>query len=524
MAFKDSTATLLVGVYAVALCAGALAALEAQQAPAAPQGQQAAPGGRGGGRGGAAAGLFTAADANKDGFVTRDELKAAFAKWLADGDTARTGSLTQDQLASALNAALPQPVAPPAGAGGGGGRGAVQNQTPNPADVEKMTAALPDKAPAKPKQPRKVLVLAKAAGFVHSCIPLAAKTVEAIGVKTGAWSTTITYDPAAITAENLRQYDLVFLDNTTGAFLDDPNNPSVGDARKKALLEFVRSGKGLAGIHAAADSYHEQAGAARGGAATAANAPGGATAGRGGRGGGAGALLASQMMSAGDKNGDQKLSRDESIALAEVWFDKLDSDKAGKVSQQDFAARFAALLPQAAAGANGAPGGRAAGGGAARGGQPGRDTQVGTWPDFNKLIGGFFKYHWSDPQLITTKIDDPKSTITAMFHGQEFDIHDETYTFGMDTWSRTNLHILTSIDYDKMSDADKAKEDYPRADHDYGLSWIRREGKGRVFYEAHGHSERVYAIKPMLEHVLAGTQYALGDLKADDSPSVKPKK
>src|ERR1039458_697940 len=71
--------------------------------------------------------------------------------------------------------------------------------------------------------------------------------------------------------------------------------------------------------------------------------------------------------------------------------------------------------------------------------------------------------------------------------------------------------------------ADKAKEDYPRADHDYGLSWIRREGKGRVFYEAHGHSERVYAIKPMLEHVLAGVQYALGDLKADDSPSVKAK-
>ena len=43
-----------------------------------------------------------------------------------------------------------------------------------------------------------------------------------------------------------------------------------------------------------------------------------------------------------------------------------------------------------------------------------------------------------------------------------------------------------------------------------------------MFYEAHGHSERIYAIKPMLEHVLAGVQYALGDLKADDSPSVKP--
>jgi len=28
-------------------------------------------------------------------------------------------------------------------------------------------------------------------------------------------------------------------------------------------------------------------------------------------------------------------------------------------------------------------------------------------------------------------------------------------------------------------------------------------------------------MTPMLEHIRAGIQYALGDLKADDSPSVK---
>src|SRR5450756_1399800 len=135
MPFKDSKATLLIGVCAAALCVGAMVSLEAQQATA--------PGGRGGGRGGAAAGVFTAADANKDGFVTRDELKAAFAKWLSDGDAGRTGSLTQDQLAAAVNAALPQPAPPPAGVGWAPG---PQNQTPKPDDVEKMMAALPDKA------------------------------------------------------------------------------------------------------------------------------------------------------------------------------------------------------------------------------------------------------------------------------------------------------------------------------------------------------------------------------------------
>ena len=286
-----------------------------------------------------------------------------------------------------------------------------------PGDVEKMIAALPAKASAKPQQPRKILVLAAARGWVHSSIPLAARMMEEMGKKTGAWTATTTYEASDVNAENLKQYDAIFLDSTTGMFLDDPNDAAATAARRKALLEFVRSGKGLVGLHAASDAYH------------------GDPAGRGGPG-----------------------------------------------------------SPNAA-----------------------------LWPEFNKMIGGWFKHHWNDPQLIVVKLDDPKSPINAPFKGQPFEIRDETYTFPMDSWSRENVHVLTSVDYSKMSDEDKAKEGGgKRTDGDYGLCWIRREGKGRVFYEAHGHSERVYAITPMLEHILAGVQYALGDLKADDDPSVKP--
>jgi type 1 glutamine amidotransferase len=122
------------------------------------------------------------------------------------------------------------------------------------------------------------------------------------------------------------------------------------------------------------------------------------------------------------------------------------------------------------------------------------------------------------------KIDDPKNPVNAPFKGQEYVIVDETYTFSRNTYSRENLHVLTSIDYAKMSAEDKAKEQNPRGDGDYALSWIRREGKGRVFYEAHGHNEKVYANKLLLEHITAGLQYVLGDLPADDSPSVRATK
>jgi type 1 glutamine amidotransferase len=340
------------------------------------------------------------------------------------------------------------------------------------------------------------LVLARAAGFVHASIPLAAKTIEALGAKTGAWATTITYDAKDINTDNLKQYDAVFLASTTGAFLDDPADAAATDARRKALLEFVRGGKGLAGIHAASDSYHASgapaAGAGAGRGAAAANPLAGFSAGK---------TLAPLMVSAGDRNGNQRLDRAEVAGLADGWFDAVDTRRGGKLTQPDFAL-FALLVPKTAAPVAQGP-----------------DDQVGTWPEFNRLIGGYFKFHWLDPQQVTVKVDDAASPLTSMFKGAPLVVHDEIYTMAANSWSRDNVHVLTSIDYAKMSAEDRALEEHPRPDHDFGLSWIRREGQGRMFYEALGHSERIYAMRPILEHLLAGMQYALGDLKADDSPS-----
>jgi type 1 glutamine amidotransferase len=214
--------------------------------------------------------------------------------------------------------------------------------------------------------------------------------------------------------------------------------------------------------------------------------------------------MAQVMLTQGDRNRDQKLDRAEASALADAWFQTLDTKKTGRVTQPDFA--FFALLVPKATGAAAVPVAQ------------GPDTQVGTWPDFNRLIGGYFKFHWLDPQQITMKVDDPASPLTKMFTSTNLVVHDEIYTMGIQSFSRDNVRVLTSIDYAKMSAEDKALEDNPRPDRDYGLSWIKREGQGRVFYEALGHSERIYAMRPMLEHVLAGMQYVLGDLKADDTP------
>ena len=56
----------------------------------------------------------------------------------------------------------------------------------------------------------------------------------------------------------------------------------------------------------------------------------------------------------------------------------------------------------------------------------------------------------------------------------------EIYTMSINSWSRDNVRVLTSIDYEKMSRADRAREDHSRGDRDYGLSWI--VAKGRAAY------------------------------------------
>ena len=150
----------------------------------------------------------------------------------------------------------PAPARPPAPAPPQCGGRSSNPRVACPGDVEKMIAALPAKAPAQPQKPRRILVLAAARGWVHSSIPLAAKMMEEMGRKTGAWTATTTYEASDVNAENLKQYDAIFLDSTTGMFLDDPNDAAATAARRKALLEFVRGGKGLVGLHAASDAYH----------------------------------------------------------------------------------------------------------------------------------------------------------------------------------------------------------------------------------------------------------------------------
>lgn len=117
-------------------------------------------------------------------------------------------------------------------------------------ELEKIAAAVPKEA-AKPKSPRKVLIFWRCEGFFHgSGIAGGNKAFALMGEKTGAFSVDCSNDYAVFEPANLAKYDAVMLNNTT--YLKFPR-PEL----RQALLDYVRSGKGLIGIHAATDNFYD---------------------------------------------------------------------------------------------------------------------------------------------------------------------------------------------------------------------------------------------------------------------------
>jgi type 1 glutamine amidotransferase len=255
---------------------------------------------------------------------------------------------------------------------------------PPPGDLEKIRLAAPQDAPAKPNNPRSVLVFSGADGFVHDSIPWGEAALRIMGEKTGAYSATLSDDPAFFDRERLFQFDAVVMNNNCG-------NPIADIQRRTNLLEFVRSGRGLVGIHCAAH---------------------------------------------------------------------LD------------------------------------------------------WPEYTEMLGGYSISHpWNAGSTVMIRLEEPDHPLLRSFTTASFAHSDEIFVFR--DFSRQKVRVLLSLD---TAHTDMNKPGVTK-DQDVPLAWIRRYGEGRVFYSALGHQKDVYWRSSILKHYLSGIQFALGDLKADATPS-----
>jgi len=107
---------------------------------------------------------------------------------------------------------------------------------------------------AHAKDKARVLVYSGSTGYRHASIPAAVAAIKALGEKAGYVIDT-SEDPEVFSADNLAKYKaLVLVSNST-----DPKKPEsewlVG-SKRDALVGFLKAGKGVIGLHAAADSHY----------------------------------------------------------------------------------------------------------------------------------------------------------------------------------------------------------------------------------------------------------------------------
>ena len=121
-------------------------------------------------------------------------------------------------------------------------------------EIKKMEEAMPTKAVAEPAKPRKLLVFNLCQGFRHSSIPYWDKALEIMGKKTGAFSVEFSDDLNIFKPESLGQFDAVCFNNTTDLQFYPEKTPELC----KSLMDFVKGGKGIVGIHAATDCFYKE--------------------------------------------------------------------------------------------------------------------------------------------------------------------------------------------------------------------------------------------------------------------------
>jgi len=121
---------------------------------------------------------------------------------------------------------------------------AEETLVPDATQWSRIEKALPAEASVKPLKPRRLLIFNRNSEYDghRASILAGSEAFKQFGKRTGAFDASISEDPAMFDRESLRQFDAVFLNNTIGSCVAEPE-------RRQNLLEFVTAGGGLMGVH-----------------------------------------------------------------------------------------------------------------------------------------------------------------------------------------------------------------------------------------------------------------------------------
>jgi type 1 glutamine amidotransferase len=128
------------------------------------------------------------------------------------------------------------------------------------------------------------------------------------------------------------------------------------------------------------------------------------------------------------------------------------------------------------------------------------------WPEYGEMVGAYFDNHpWGvfDAPII---VEQPSFPGMKQFP-REFVIHDEIYVPTNAPYSRKDVDVLARIDASKV---DLKVRDLHRTDGDFPVAWVKKYGKGNVFYSTFGHPDSAWDDPKVQTMYFEAIRWALG--------------
>jgi type 1 glutamine amidotransferase len=139
-------------------------------------------------------------------------------------------------------------------------------------------------------------------------------------------------------------------------------------------------------------------------------------------------------------------------------------------------------------------------------------------PEFGEMLGGSFDFH-PPQQEVVLNLAEPDHPLVKAFNGKPLIHIDEPYLF-KNAYAKKNFRPLLVMDTSKLNCGNRQQD--VMSDIRY-CAWIKRYGRGRVFYCSPSHNAQSFEDARLLQFLLDAIQYTLGDLMCDDSVKTRVK-
>ena len=143
----------------------------------------------------------------------------------------------------------------------------------------------------------------------------------------------------------------------------------------------------------------------------------------------------------------------------------------------------------------------------------GGNTTLNNSMEFSKLLGGSFDYH-PKQQAIQVRLVDPEHPLVQAFPSEGFNHVDEPY-FYKNAYELMDFKPLLYFNNAEIEGQKKGQELTEGVTY---AAWIRQEGKGHVLYCSPSHNAQSFENPDLLQFILDGMQYLVGDVEVDETP------